>query len=338
MSAMTMAKPCSTRTMKIDNFALTMHQSCPAKYDLRMRQGWASRNRSAALGFGSTLHHGLAEWYKTGNAEAALKIIEEKWDNSVPPHDYRNLGKALDVMVDYIKRYRVESFEVVGKAQGAPIIERTFTLPMGLYLPCRLSFLPGIDEAGNEQVDRFPERRACVADQHADAEMPVCHCGLEREPIEYGGIFDGLVLASGHVYILEHKSTSQLGSYYFDQFKPNNQVSGYIWAASLMSNMRVAGAIINAIGVYKASATKFERQVTARNDFEISEWRMNVYYECINIKQNELQGFWPMRTPSCSMYAGCEFMPVHTVNDPHHRRKRLEQDYIKEPWNYEERE
>lgn len=324
--------------MRIDNFALTMHQSCPAKFNLRMIHGWTVRHRSAALGFGGALHHGLAAWYRTTDPRQALEAIEGKWDPSIPPNDYRTLNKCLEVMADYIKQYRSESFKIVGKLVGNPIIEQTFTLELGMYLPCHLSYLPKIDADGVVWEDSGPARRKCFEDKLVDPEVAKCLCGRDREPIEYGGIFDGLVEATGHVYILEHKSTSQLGQYYFEQFKPNNQVAGYIWAAATMTSLRVAGAIINAIGVYKTSATKFERGVTARNEFEIAEWKQNVYHSCIEIKQHQLSGFWPMRTPSCTMYGACEFLPVHSVNNPVHRLKRLEQDYIKDPWNYEERD
>lgn len=326
--------------MKIDNFALTMNQACPAKFDLRMNQGWTVRHRSAALGFGGAIHAGLAEWYRTGDPGAALTSIESAWDSSVPAHDYRTLNKCLEVMAGYIKHYPHDTFKVVGQATGNPIIERTFTLETGLYLPCSLSFLPTrmvkVDDVFVLEPDADPVRRKCTAPSENVDE--VCGCGRAKEPLEYGGIFDGLVEASGHVYILEHKSTSQLGSYYFNQFKPNNQVTGYIWAASKMTSMKVAGAIINAIGVYKASPTKFERHITARNDFEIAEWLGNVYYECVAICRQRADNHWPLRTPSCTQYGACEFLDVHSINDPKHRLKRLEQDYIKDPWNYEERD
>ena len=34
--------------MKIDNFALTMHQACPSKYQLRMIEGWRSKQTIAS--------------------------------------------------------------------------------------------------------------------------------------------------------------------------------------------------------------------------------------------------------------------------------------------------
>jgi hypothetical protein len=279
--------------MKIDNFALTMFQSCPAKYFLRMHEGWTSRRRSAALGFGGALHEGLAEWYRSGDKTKALYAINEAWPANVPADDWRTKEKCIQTMIDYFRFYPEERFTVVG-APTNPMVECTFTLDTGLTLE-------------------------------------------DGEPIEYGGIFDGLVEWGDTVYVLEHKTTSQLGSYYFNQFKPNNQVSGYVWAAGLLSGKRVGGTIVNAIGLYKSSPTKFERQITSRSPENIREWLVNVQATCQQIKDCERRGYWPMYTGSCTMYGQCEFHNVHVLGDSSERERRLEQDYVREAWSYEQR-
>ena len=280
--------------MIIDNYALSNFQSCPAKYDLRMRQRWTARRKGAALGFGGALHHGLAEWYKTGQIKRALLAIDEKWPAESPEDDYRTKAKCLEVMLDYVKKYPAENFKVIG-APDSPMIEQTFTLPTGLCLD-------------------------------------------DGESIEYGGIFDGLIEFAGAVYVLEHKSTSQLGPYYFEQFKPNNQVTGYIWASGKLTNLRVGGAFINAIGVYKASATRFERQVTNRSEEDIATWLHNLREWCQLIRNCETKGFWPLNTQSCTMYGRCEYHSVHTLSSQREQELRLENDYVKEAWSFEDRD
>jgi len=160
----------------------------------------------------------------------------------------------------------------------------------------------------------------------------------DGEPIEYGGIFDGLVEFSGSVFVLEHKTTSQLGKTYFYQFRPNNQVSGYVWAASKLSGRNVGGAIINAIGVYKSSPTKFERNITSRTPAEISEWLLNVKNTCEMIRACERSERWPMFTQSCTMYGRCDFHSVCVLPHAPERQKMLEQDYMMERWEYEDRD
>jgi hypothetical protein len=301
--------------MIVDNFALSMFQTCPAKYHLRIKQGWTPRRKSSALGFGGAVHEGLAQWYKTGSIGAALQGIKEKWPNAMPTDDYRSLAKALEVVHDYTKKYPTESFSIVGLPDNA-FIEKSFTIDTGLFLPCL-------------QCDEKPP---------ANSEGTCAKCNGELEPLLYGGIFDGLVEFSGKLYVLEHKTTSQMGSRYFHQFRPNNQVSGYVWGAQKMSGSRVGGAIINAIGVYKASATKFERQITTRTDAEIDEWLENVYRSAAMIQHCLHHNYWPMFTGSCTQYGLCDFHSVHALPHDIERYKLLEQDYMKDAWTHEDRD
>lgn len=278
--------------MKVDNFALTNYQTCPGKYDLRIRQGWTTRRRSSALGFGGAFHEGLAVWYKTHDLAAALTAIAQSWDDTVSIDDYRTKEKCIQVMIEYVKRYPQENFQVVGFPEH-PMIEVPFCLDTGMTTD-------------------------------------------DGEPIEYGGIFDGLVDFNGQIWVFEHKTTSQLGSYYFDQFKPNNQVTGYIWAAAQLSGRKVSGAIINAIGVYKTGATKFERGMTARHEQDLSEWLANVRLVCNQIKRSEREGF-SLSTNACTLYGKCEYHSVHVLGHAVERQKRLEQDFIVEAWDFEKR-
>lgn len=301
--------------MKVDNFALTMFQACPRKFDLRMNQGWTIRRRSPALSFGAAVHTGLAEWYRGHGVEATLKSVIEAWDRSTErPDDYRTLEKCVKTLGEYALFYPHESFTVVG-APDLPIVEQTFTLALGLHLAC--------DTCGNSAD---PEDEMC----------PSCHA--PREPIEYGGIFDTLVEFGGQVYVLEHKTTSQLGPYYFTQFKPNNQVSGYVWAARQLSGRPVHGALVNAIGIYKVGKTKFERQVTTRNDQEIAEWKVNVWATCLEIQMYRKLNVWPQRTPACTQYGLCEMHQVCSIPDHNYRDAMLEQAYVRDEWDYTNRD
>ena len=301
--------------MKIDNFALTMFQTCPAKYRLRIVDGWTSRGRSGALGFGSALHYGLAEWYRTGgNISKALLAINDGWPADMPIDDWRTKEKCVTTMIDYAKRYPQETFKVVG-APDSPVVEVAFTLDTGLYLPCPCT--PETTEMASE---------TCTI------------CGHPREPIEYGGIYDMLIEFSDHLYVVDHKTTSIMGNGYFNQFKPNNQMSGYIWAASKMSSKRVAGAFINGIGVYKSSATKFEREITSRSQAGLDEWLINLWHSCCAIDTCNRKGYWPLHTNACTLYGLCEFHAVHSLEHESERVKRLNTDYINDRWDYENRD
>lgn len=286
-----------------------------------MNQGWTSRRRSGALGFGSCLHEGLAVWHRTYDIGAALLKINEKWPEQMPIDDWRTKEKCIKTMIEYSKHYPHETFVVVGMPDN-PVIEVPFTLDTGMFLPC--------------------QHRTCAHFMLADwdkAYKAKCEsCGKEKEPIEYGGIYDMLIEFSGHLYVVDHKTTSMMGPSYFNQFKPNNQMTGYIWAAGLMSGRKVAGAFINAIGMYKTGVTKFEREITSRSQAAIDEWLRNVWTECVNIITHKLGGYFPMRTGSCTQYGLCEYHGVHSLEHNSERIKRLETDYVQEKWDFENRD
>lgn len=317
--------------MVIDNFALTMHQTCPAKYDLRIRNRWNPRRKSGALNFGAVLHEGLAVYYKTGgNLPQALLKIKECWTDEQPADDWRTLEKCLRTMLEYHQNYGVENFKVLGYPEN-PLIENHFTLDTEYYLP--LCYREIVDETTGVVI----RTEGCGHLHPMDEPITYAHCSVctaSLEPLEYGGIFDGVVEFANRYFILEHKTTSQLGSYYFDQYKPNNQVTGYIWAARKLSGQPVGGAIINAIGVYKVGTTKFARQITTRTDAEITEWLRNVWYEAANIQINARNKYFPMRTPACTLYGKCEFHSVHVLANPLERERFLEQEFLKQPWDF----
>jgi hypothetical protein len=303
--------------MKLDNFALSLFQSCPAMYNLRIEQGWVPVRKHAALGFGGAIHIALAAWHRTYNAKAAIRAMLEKWPDGMPEEDFRTKEKAISVMLEYFQTYPQENFKVVGAPDSA-LIERAFTIDTGLFLECGACQMYSTSNRVTDNV--------CFS------------CGQLLEPLEYGGILDAGILFYDKVYTLEHKTTTRMGDSYFLQFKPNNQVTGYIWGLSKLTNTQVGGCMVNAIGIYKSQATKFERHLTTRTQAEIDEWLLNVLATANDIARCKRTGIWPMRTMACTMFGLCDFHNVHVLANPKEREKRLEADYRCNKWDYEHRD
>lgn len=306
--------------MKFDNFMLSMHQTCPAKYNERINNQWTSRHRSGALGAGAALHAGLAEWYKGNGPKAALEAIEKGFESEVPIDDWRNIEKVRRTFAEYITQYPGENWDVLGRADGAPIVEVPFLLETGMHLPCHEC------QMADQRLMDFRFEDTCL------------NCNGPREPIEYGGILDMAVDFNSQVYIVDHKSTSQMGPTYFNQFKPNNQMTGYIWGAGKLSGRRCAGAIINAIAWSKTAPTRFARSITTRNDYDIDRWLCDVYSEACNIQQHQLTGHWPYRTNSCLQYGMCEFHQIHVMSTETEQQSVRETHYVKDNWDFENRD
>lgn len=156
-------------------------------------------------------------------------------------------------------------------------------------------------------------------------------------PIIYGGVFDGLVDYGGQIYVIDHKTTSQMGDYFFEQFKPNNQMCGYVWAARQLSQQKVTGVLINGICVLKVSAPKFDRQVKAFYDADIEEWLRDLQAVASQIEYHRKRGYFPRHTTACTLYGKCEFHSLHLLSTARERENLLDIDYVREPWDFERR-
>jgi hypothetical protein len=309
----------------LDNTTIETFTTCPAKYLLRIREGLAPKKVSSALNAGKVLHSGLEVWYKTGDLGQALQACKDKWDPTIVSDDFRNLEKILGTLVTYTKNYPTEKFKILGVDTGDTIVEDSFTLPTGMVL----DMCP---------VCHFDHAKEHTAVREAYLSGKCFNCDLPLEPIQYGGIFDLLVDWAGTLYVLDHKTTTQFGQYYHTQWKPNNQITGYVWGAQELSGRKVGGAVINVIAWYKASPTKFDRHITTRDAHDIVEWKENVRQIANLIHRANLLGEYPLVTKSCIMYGKCEYHMLHESSNPQVREGLKSMYYEHRPWDHERRD
>ena len=312
--------------MKVDNTMLSAFERCPLYYKERHIDNWTSRGVSGALGAGGAMHEGLKAWYQgmkdglplASRLEAALYAINDAYPANMPVDDFRRKDRLLNMMMEYAKTYPTESFRILQ-------VEIPFKFELGRWiLWCKHCNFENHPYQGG-----FP-RRDCA------------QCGVELEPIEYGGIFDTLTefgAARTVNYILEHKTTSQLGPTYFRQWQIHNQLVGYCWGAEQVSGKLVGGVNMNVLCLTVGGNVKFDRQMIPIYPSQIEEWKNDVAQTCNDIARGIRTGHWRKRTDQCVMkYGACQFLSVHMLSDPEDRRRRLETEYIKSEWNFERRD
>lgn len=75
----------------------------------------------------------------------------------------------------------------------------------------------------------------------------------EIEGLEFVGRLDGIVRSKtdGRWYVLEHKTTGMVSSFWTKQWQTASQVSGYIYAGAKIKGEPIVGAFINAIELGK---------------------------------------------------------------------------------------
>lgn len=162
----------------------------------------------------------------------------------------------------------------------------------------------------------------------------------------YAGKIDRIFEHQGLFYVEDHKTTSQLGSQYFRQFDPSNQMMGYAWLAQKLTGLPIAGVRINAHGILKTQ-NKFERQTVMYSQDRLEEWGRNYNQWIVKINRamemlemNQvgepdavLLAAFPHNFNACAgKYSMCQYVDVCTM--PLRVRHRvLEADFQLAPWD-----
>ncbi len=138
------------------------------------------------------------------------------------------------------------------------------------------------------------------------------------------GHLDRLVTYAGGVYVQDQKTSgSTIGSYWFNRFNPDNQMSLYSVASKVVYKTPVLGVMIDAAQI-AGGFTRFSRGFTYRTEEQCEEWLRDAEY---HIEQTwAADPSWPMRDTACQKYGGCQFLNVCS-KDPRVREEYLKSDF-----------
>ncbi len=158
------------------------------------------------------------------------------------------------------------------------------------------------------------------------------------------GHLDRIVDYNTDLYIMDQKTTgSALGSYYFDQFKPDIQMSTYTWAGQAILETPVKGVIIDAAQI-SVGGTSFARGFTHRTKEELEE-HINSMYEIIrriqlyteeSLHRDRPESAFPMNPSACGNYGGCAFRKICS-SSPRIRKAVINTDFEPKSWDPLER-
>ena len=278
----------------IDNSFLEALITCPRKllYDRLMRRRLAIEK--PALSFGTALHKALEYRYRNCKNESPMpetnqaivdKVLAPYFkENPQPEDDHRTLDFASELVKHYNQRYLVEPFQLVLNNKGEVMTEMSFALPLFDY----------------EQV------------------MDGFHV---KVPVIYMGRVDLPVLWDSQIFVLDHKTTSMLGDFYFDGQKIAPQYEGYVWAFEQLTGKQVSGFVINAIRT-KAPPAKpkngmdnwwnegFARHKEYLRPNQIAEWKTNTIALIKEFFYHYQSGYMPQKKKACTLYGKCAYYDV----------------------------
>jgi hypothetical protein len=287
-----------------DSTSLGALKRCPRYYQYNIIEGYAAKIESVHLRFGSEYNNALVTYHKrraagadkeTATLAAVRYAFEHTWDNALDrPWTSDEPTKTRETLIRTIIWY-LDRFE------DDPL--QTLIL------------------ANGEAAVELPFRIHLDIDSNITGE-PYLLCGyLDRKATM--GLGD---------WITDWKTSKyQLDQKYFEKYSPNNQVSQYSFAGTMMGAKPVEGVVIDAcqLGV---TFSRFQRGNIPRTPPQLEEW---LHDSIIHIRQNETYveaNYWPMNDTACDMYSGCPYRQVCSKS-PNIRQRVLEGLYHKRSWD-----
>jgi hypothetical protein len=158
--------------------------------------------------------------------------------------------------------------------------------------------------------------------------------------IIYAGHLDRLLDYGSDKFVQDQKTTGgALGSYYFDQYATDIQMSGYTFGGRVMFNMPIKGVMIDAAQI-GPDYTRFMRGFTFRSEGTLNEWHHEMLRLIADVRRNTQAwretgdvSHFPMNFTACGNYGGCSFRNVCSMV-PSMRQRFLESNYNRrEQWN-----
>jgi len=285
-----------------DSTSLGWLKECPRKYQYHMLEGWSGRGESIHLEFG-ILYHEALEHYEKARAfnvshEEAVRdtislILRRTWRDNKP------WRAAIDL-----------SPEDKASLKNRENLIRTIVWYLDKFKddPAKTKF-----SNGNPMIE--------------------LHFQFEVEDgITLCGYLDRVVDFQNEPFVMDRKTTtSTLGSYYFDQYDPDNQMSFYTVASQIAFKTPVKGVIVDAAQI-AVGFSRFVRSFVFKTSDQIDEWMKDLRIWLKMAERFALDNYWPMNDKSCHKFGGCPFREICSKSQ-HVREKFLESHFERKEWN-----
>ena len=324
----------------LDNGAMFVSSSfldtltCPRAAEYYKLNSRVADRGTSAMTFGQHIHSALSLYYRlqeynldhaTIMSRVSTLLEMEFSATPVDPDDWRNLNWAMETFQQLVRKYREEEFEVV-RYKEARKCKKCDNL--GPCLWCNGTGLTTIMSEIPFAVKLFDYHPGILGCKPGGAYGDII-------PIYYHGFIDLLISRRGLLYVMDFKSTSQLGPSYWDDKKAIAQPKGYAWALEQLLGVKVHGYLIRAIrtipppkyvtdgtaskkGEFKKISDWWDESLCEQSyelgDGELSEWKDNATAQVKQFFYHYSQGMFPQNKSMCiAKYGKCQYYEVcHT--------------------------
>lgn len=311
-----------------DSTSLGLLKTCPRLYEYTMIQGWGIREESVHLRFGIEYHSALQDFaiaksqgqshddaIRTSIHALVNRVRDWSVDTTARAGKYKNRHSVVSLVIDYLDHF------------GHSDPSETFILDNGL---------PAVELSFRFELDWGPH--ATLKETWTDDDSGITgHKYIQAQPYLLSGHLDRVVDYNDSLYVMDRKtSLSTLGSYYFDQYQPNNQMTLYTLAGQIVLDTPVKGVIIDAAQVKLEQPNAFQRGFTYRTPDHLDEWLADLRYWLSSAERYATDGYWPQNDTACDKFGGCKFRGVCSKS-PSVRETYLKSQFDKlepeERWN-----
>ena len=297
-------------TLLIDNSSLEHFTTCPRQAYYAVVRRLKSSGERWPLTFGGIIHKVLEARYRSATSLHAqtddvtnvmLATAEREFTRVTPPEDdYRNYSCAVSFIRIYGETYPFEQFEIAKTANGVPLIEVPFAIPLG-----------EIDHEGKIVKVVWTGR------------IDLCYISAN----------------GGGLYVMDHKTTSIMGPSFASQFEISHQLYGYAWATEQLTGAKVTAVVINGLGVRRPTKTgkafEFVRSVIPVSRSLLDEWKLDTMHIVSDFLENCRRGYAPKHTVWCvGKFGECPFKKVCSLDGNDQREVMLSSgEFVHNDWS-----
>jgi hypothetical protein len=281
--------------VRINFSSLSIIHDCLRKAQYSLLLNLKNETESDATAFGSAIHKALEHWYCLPENKRVLS----KEDNEI-----------ADVLVGMPD---IECFDALASIQAFVKAAAPIRL---LGDGDKRSISNGIKILKAYFKHYVNDGLEVVRDASG---KPLVECAVsfqlyedEGLVIEFFGTIDAVMRnkITGHVMVVDHKTTAALGSQFYNRIKPNHQYTGYLWGARECLGIDTHLFMVNGIQVAKTKS-EFARQTTERFEEDYQELRSAVISAVRVLLQAIESNNFPMMAPSpCTMYGTCQYLDI----------------------------
>lgn len=289
--------------VRINSSSLSIIQECLRKSHYTLNERWMGMSDSPATLFGSAIHKALEVFYLGSPEQRHLPALE---DLELIAHG----GSRVDGSAPLLLR-AVQAF--VDKAEPLRALPDTDkrSIPNGAWILYHYfksfvddPYVAYVDEAGRSFVER-----SFTFTLHED----------ETLRVDYFGTIDLIVRHSqtDDLLVCDHKTSSIVGSDFYNRLKPNHQYTGYLLGVREAFGLNINSFLVNCLQVKprpttaRGQAPHFPRQITSRDEADFAEFKMSVISAVHSYLRGRQTGIWPLgHVNTCAQYGGCQYLQI----------------------------